>query len=450
MKPLWYKTDKSVTNIGRILRLPGSINPRKKDKKDMKRDMWDIECTLEYFEEKDSLAFSGIEEFAKQYKLDKEQQKIDEQKIKNIVRTEYKKPDNVWKQINEIPACDVACDIWWVTIWSDDGKDNIPLKEEKKNMWAYRYKPHNVIVNTWSSIIKTDKNYFTSYELVYYEYANKDAKAVLEYFKTRHNINIDNKNLSIDIPKKEYKKQWYLYGNETFDTFDCVMSWELVTVIAESNSGKTSFAMDIIQTNTKRWKKCFYINLEFPIETMWESRWLFLNWKKKRNITDIDPLDEAEVRIMNKYVKEKIAQFDYHNEPKGMTIDAIIELVQEKHKQWYWLFVLDTFSRIIWNLDSSVAHSSQNKSMEILQEVCQNLWVVIINLHHTNKKWDFEWSKKIMDLSNVFIIMEKSEDDDGNKTTNFMLTKDKYITRTEIQTYYTKQEYALHPPEKPF
>ncbi len=55
-----------------------------------------------------------------------------------------------------------------------------------------------------------------------------------------------------------------------------------------------------------------------------------------------------------------------------------------------------------------------------------------------------------MDLSNVFIIMEKSEDDDGNKTTNFMLTKDKYITRTEIQTYYTKQEYALHPPEKPF
>jgi hypothetical protein len=35
-------------------------------------------------------------------------------------------------------------------------------------------------------MIKTDKSYFTSYELVYYELMDQDKKATVEYFKDKY------------------------------------------------------------------------------------------------------------------------------------------------------------------------------------------------------------------------------------------------------------------------
>jgi len=448
---LWYKCDPVCNNLARIMRLPWTINPRKKMKKEeVLWDLWPLQCEIMYFEEKNSELFWKIEELAEEYKKQKERDKQEQIKIKEIMKSDYKKWDDMRTQINNIPACDIACDIRWVTM-VDRWLDNVALKEQHKNMWAYRYKPHNVIVNTGSSMIKTDKSYFTTYELVYYEMMWQDKKATVDYFKNRYWIVVDNKQPSkseISIPKLEYEKQWYLYGNSTFDDFDCIMSWELATIVARSNSWKTTFAMDIIQTNAKRWKKCYYINLEFPIETMRESRWIYLNKKKKRNLTDIDPLTDEERETMNHYVQTKLKQFDYHNNPNWMKIEEIVDMIISKQKEWYWLFVIDTFSRISWNLDSTISHTNQNKSMETFQELCQNLWVVVILLHHTNKNWVFEWTQKIMDLSNVFITITADEDLQGNKMTKFELTKDKFVSRIELETYYIEQKYALTLPKK--
>lgn len=458
IRETWYTCDQACTNLARIMRLPGSINPRKKVKKDktweikLFWDLWKVKCELLYFEEKQSIHFDRLEAYAVAYVKEKEQEKIDQQKIKQIVKVEYKKPEDIWKQINNVPACDIACEIRWVTI-VDRGLDNVALREDKKNMWAYRYKPYNIIVNTGSSLIKTQKPYFTPYELVYYELMWQDKKRTVEYFKDKYWI-IVNETAPLKpvttIPKLEYEKQWYLYGNSTFDAFDCIMSWELLTIVSQSNTGKTTFAMDVIQENSKRGKKCFYINLEFPIETMWQSRRLYINKKKKRNMTDIDPLSEVDQRSMDKYVQEKLRQFDYHNCPNGMKIEDIIDLIMQKYNEWYSLFVIDTFSRITGNLDSTIAHTNQNRTMELLQELCQNIGIVILLLHHTNKKWEFEWSQKIMDLSNVFIVMTRDEDWMGNKLTNFELTKDKFVSRIELPVYYVNQEYSLEPPPNAF
>jgi hypothetical protein len=57
-------------------------------------------------------------------------------------------------------------------------------------------------------LIKTNKNYFTSYELIFYEYANQDKQRTLEYFKTKYNIEIkkeDKKEIKIEPIK--YEKQ---------------------------------------------------------------------------------------------------------------------------------------------------------------------------------------------------------------------------------------------------
>lgn len=235
-------------------------------------------------------------------------------------------------------------------------------------------------------------------------------------------------------------KKWFLFPSENFNKpasdFGVMMSGELITVVAESNSGKTTFAMDIINKNSKLGRKCFYINLEFAIDTMRKSRWLWLNWKKKENLTDLNPLTPEEEKQMNDYVSENLKKFDYYNNPNWLTLEELVLLINEKAMLGYELFVIDTFSRIQGNLNSQTARTSQNKCMETLQELAQKLDIAIIVLHHTNRVWTFEWSQKIMDLSNMFIIIEKDIDGEWEEYRRYKLMKDKYTTNKEVELYY--------------
>lgn len=235
-------------------------------------------------------------------------------------------------------------------------------------------------------------------------------------------------------------KKWFLFPSENFNKpandFGVMMSGELVTVVAESNSGKTTFAMDIINRNSKLGRKCFYINLEFAIDTMRKSRWLWLNWKKKENLTDINPLSPEEEKQMNDYVNENLNKFDYYNNANWLTLEELVLLINEKAMLGYELFVIDTFSRIQGNLNSQTARTSQNKCMETLQELAQKLDIAIIVLHHTNRVGTFEWSQKIMDLSNMFIIIEKDIDGEWEEYRRYKLMKDKYTTNKEVELYY--------------
>lgn len=442
IKNSWYKCDPACHNISRIMRLPWTINPRKKEKKEeILWDLWDYVCDVMVIEEKKSELFENIEIFALDYDKENDKEREDATKVHQIIKSDYKKSDDIRSEINKIPACDVACDIRPITI-SDKWKDNVALKEDKKNMGAYWYRPHNVIVNTGSSLIKTNKSYFTTYELVYHEYANQDKQRTLDYFKTKYNIEVKNDKKTIDIQPIKYDRQWYIYWNSCFDKFDCSMSWELMVIVALSNTWKTTFAMDMIQSNVKIWKKCFYINLEFAIETVRQSRWLYANGYKKRNLTDLEPLSPDAQEKMDNYVNKQLKKFDSYSNPKWIALIDLVEMIKEKQKQGYGFFVVDTFSRIEWNLDSSKAHTSQNEAMQILQDLCQAIWVVIVLLHHTNKKWEFEWSQKIMDLANVFIVMSRDEDLMWDKITKFSLTKDKFISHTEIEAKYENWEYT--------
>ena len=45
------------------------------------------------------------------------------------------------------------------------------------------------------------------------------------------------------------EKKWFLYPSDKFNAFEWFMSWDLVTIIAPSNSGKTTLALDIIKRN---------------------------------------------------------------------------------------------------------------------------------------------------------------------------------------------------------
>ena len=230
------------------------------------------------------------------------------------------------------------------------------------------------------------------------------------------------------------------YPSEAFDEFECILTWELATIIAESNSWKTTFALDMIERNAKKWVKWYYINLEFPIETMWQSRWLWFHWKTKRDLSVESTLTDTDKQDMKNYIQDKLNKFKYYNSPNWISLQKLEQVIEIWAIEWYKLFVVDTFSRIHWNLEKD-ARNNQNKCMEELQELAQRLNVAIVMLHHTNRSWTWEGSQKIMDLSNVFIVITKMDDGD-EEYRNYKLMKDKYVVNKEVDVYYYWWKYV--------
>lgn len=236
----------------------------------------------------------------------------------------------------------------------------------------------------------------------------------------------------------QFKKKIAIdYPSDVFSEFECIMTWELATIIAESNSWKTTFALDMIERNAKKWVKWFYFNLEFPIETTWQSRWLWLHNKTKKDLTEEWNLTEEEIADMETYINYNLKKFKYHNAPNWISLQNLEQIIEVASMDWFQLFVIDTFSRIWWNLEKD-ARNSQNKCMEELQELAQKLNVAIVVLHHTNRSWTREGSQKIMDLSNVFIVISKENDWImwGQEYRHYELRKDKYVVNKEVDVYY--------------
>ena len=68
----------------------------------------------------------------------------------------------------------------------------------------------------------------------------------------------------------------------------------------------------------------------------------------------------------------------------GYKLDELVELIAEKTKEGYELFVIDSLSKIQGNLTQE-ARSHQNQTMETFLALVQKLNIAVILLHHTNK-----------------------------------------------------------------
>ena len=234
----------------------------------------------------------------------------------------------------------------------------------------------------------------------------------------------------------EFKeKTWILYPSEAFDCFECMMTWELITIVAESNSWKTTFALDLMKRNAEHWIKGYYINLEFPMETMWQSRWLWFHWKSKSCLTDLNKLTDEEKADMQDYVSQQLELYKYCSMPNWIGLPKLEQIIEVAAMDWFKLVIIDSFSMITWNAGND-ARWNQNKCMQTLQELAQRLDIAIIVLHHTNRSWTWEGSQKIMDLSNVMIVISKEKDADWEEYRNYALIKDKYVTNKDVDVYY--------------
>lgn len=436
-----YVCDPAVKNLARIMRLPGTVNPRKKFRgKDVLWDLWDYVC--EFIKYRPTVRSNLVEMLP----LLAEEYEKTHADVKDVIAKHYK-VDSDWWDINSVDVWELASLAWGVTVGRVNG-DVIPLKEPHKNMGAYIYKPYNVVVNTWSSLIRDkDKKVFSAFDIVCSEMMGGDKKKTVEYFKEHYHVEPKHSKKSeqktIDIPVIEHSlEKGFLYPAPIFDKhFGCFRSEDLVVVVAEPNSWKTTFALDILTRNkdekARRW---FYVNLEFDIRNVWRQRWLSRNWYSKVNITDLAPLPADKRKEMDDFVDGELSKFEYVNEPNGIDLVWLISILSEKAQAGYELAVIDT----LWDIHGNSGNnswSSQNETMQTLQAFVQKTGMAIVLLHHKNKRWEYSGSAKIKDYSNVFISVSVMHDAEWKLYSEYELQKDKFIWNCEFDCYYNGWSY---------
>lgn len=423
-----------ASDISRVLRVPWYYHM-----KDMEHPFlceivdW---CSALYTEEEMLAAFPDTETIAeKEAKAIKKQEQI-RKAIWN---------DDTWDRIRAMDSVTMLEKISWTSlVWWDI------ITFRQNHNWTKQIFCNGKSTGCWidrvGKIWSTDK-WWPNWTNWIAWYGKVDWKEIYRWIKDEFPFIIPEKSVEPwEISEKEieewsklimgWEKKWFLYPSDKFNEFEWFMSWDLVTIIAPSNSGKTTLALDIIKRNAKIGRKWMYINLEFEIATVPRSRRMWAHWKNKMDLTDLWNMTDEEKKDMDSYIKSYLSEFDYYNNPNWLELDKLVSLIRKKVEEGYELFVIDTFSKILWNLNSQTARTNQNKCMEVFQSLVQELNIAVVMLHHTNRQGTWEGSQKIMDLSNVFITIEKGDDWFGIPSRIYKLMKDKYTPDKEIELRY--------------
>lgn len=428
LRDLWYKTDHACSNLSRLLRLPWSINPRKKpEKKKMQGfDLWPIECEILYFEKENSETFNNLSDFRELYLKSKEEEKESEKKIISDAREYRSESDWLRWEINSIDVSEIANKVWWVT----KGDSNWPfttLVESHKNMWAFIINQFNIVKNQWSSLITTNRETFTVFDIVCYELMGWNTKDTLQRFVDNYHINPQKYADSAEKVKRSrvFNRIWYRYPWDYLcEEFWSLVSWEIVLIAAPTNVGKTSMGVSILRENLD--KKAALLNMEFDISDTYRFQFLRSKWYKDSQLkavwTNLMPIDESLKNEIDAFVDKKMSDIPTFTMHQDVPIDDVMVKLDEMIGKWYSMIMVDSLSSIKW----WNTNEWQELIMKYFRNFATDTWVCLLVIHHFNKSWKTEsGSQKISDLSNVVLHMFPAEDWNWWKYRVIVLKKDK-------------------------
>lgn len=229
----------------------------------------------------------------------------------------------------------------------------------------------------------------------------------------------------------------YTWGLDWIDNkFWKFYPWDFIVIVWESWHWKTEFSLFQAIQNSKKNKVC-YITLEM---TPWnlvkrlatKKAWITILEDNTKNI----PENKIEIykQEKKKIIKNKNLNFVA---PEKADIDWVIEIIREKAKIWIWLFYLDNFWFVIWSWRQNEIEVMSELSRR-LKQLTNELWIVIIWLHHFNKwnsksrtsaRWisDMRWSWKIEnDIDYWFTIFRDTNDtDEISKEVRVIISKNR-------------------------
>ena len=436
----YYFADNSTANIDRILRIPFSFNTKETNPGGKKA----VRIVYENNEKSEMVANLSIYAEAYRYFVKKNNEVEYKPEIENKIDTGFMTA--FVERCNQLKIRDVLD-----KLWIRYSGNSVYEWDRKTNWWKIR---DNWVFNFSDDSSDYNRAVWRAYSFVKKYLKHTERKETINWFKenfkeiaTRAEENWDKFKKEVKEEKKELiipevnydsSSVAYKLADPIFDELWCMYKWDIVTIVAEGNSWKTTFALDICRRNEEEGHKCFYLNLEFWLETTFQRRRQEKHGLNKIELTQISSLDREN---MNKYVKECL-NWIHHDSRKDITLDELKELLVDLWKQWYELVIIDTFSKIEWNMWNN-ARWFQNKCMSELEDLAKRTGLVIVSLHHTNKLKKFSWSQKIYDLSKVFYTISVVDE----TTRKYVCEKDKFwCTWKEVDAMYKAWEYTLYEP----
>lgn len=433
----YFYTDNSTANVDRILRLPYSYNAKPTNPGWRK-----IPVKVLYEQEVWSDMLWELKEYSWLYR----------EYMKTINSVEYKDEPSVKVDsgfmnafvdvCDKIPIRDVLDKLWvrysWHSIYEWD----------RKTSWWKIW--NNCVVNFSDDVSDEDRPQGWWYSFVKKYLKHQERKETVAWFKNNFS---DIKKWAEDnssrfekdgvvIPDVKYDSSMLAakLPDPIFDVLWCIYKWDVATLVAEGNSWKTTFALDIVRRNEAEWRKCFYLNLEFGLETTFQRRRQEIHGLNKIELSEISKEQRAD---LNSYVSKCLEWIHYSSE-KDITLDALKERLVQLWREWYSLVIIDTFSKIEGNMWNN-AWWFQNKCMSELTDLCRRTWLAVLSIHHTNKLKKFSGSQKIFDLSKVFYTISNVPGD--NSVRAYECTKDKFGSVNigdPLIVSYKAWEYSLY------
>lgn len=408
-----------ASDVSRVLRIPGFYH--------LKDSNNPFKCTVYgwtsmYYTESEMLkAYSDT--------MTASEKKEQAQRKEDQIRKEIDN-DDFWERVKAMDTKAMLQKISWTSMVS---YETIDFK--RNSNWT-----EQILVNgksTWCWLDKlwkigsTDKWWPNRTNRVF-RYGRVDGKELYQWIakefpmmipERKQSVKQNKQDVNVDVPEYDYDETSVAYklADPIFDELGCMYKWDVATLIAQWNSWKTTFALDIVRRNEAEWHKCFYLNLEFALETTFQSRWQSVHWLDKIAFTQISAEDKL---AMNSYVETELSKI-HHDTMKWISLDELLNKLVELKQEWYELVVIDTFSMIEWNTWGS-SWQNQNKCMIELEHFAQRTWMVLLLLHHTNKLWKFSWSQKIYDLSKVVYAITRIDWEWLEAWRDYTCLKDKY------------------------
>lgn len=409
-----------ASDISRVLRIPGFNHLKNRNEP--------FKCTVYWWIQKYYTEQEMLEAYKDTTTLSEKKEKA--QKREEQFRKELW-DDDFWDRVRAMDTKQMLSQISWTSMVSyetiefkrnSNGTEQIIVNWKSTGCWLDK---------NWK-IWSTDKWWPNRTNRVF-RYGRVDGKELYQWIAKEYPMMIPERKpqkqvnkvqeVNIDVPQYEYDSTSVAYklADPVFDELGCMYKWDVATLFAQGNSWKTTFALDIVKRNEAEWHKCFYLNLEFALETTFESRWQSKHWLNKIAFTEISAEDKT---VMKAYVDNELSKI-HHETMKWIWLAQLLEKLLELKQEWYELVVIDTFSMIEWNTWGN-SWQNQNKCMIELEHFAQQTWMVLLLLHHTNKLWKFSGSQKIYDLSKVVYAITRIEWEWLEWWRDYTCLKDKY------------------------
>lgn len=451
-----FYTDKSCCNLARIFRLPGTENTKRVKK------FWLEPTKTEVLDQKLAVfPYDDVATLAKRY----EDKKSAEYEATCFVK-QWSSDNPVYDAINKLDIRDIVCQHFWIQMQ----KDNKNFKSDKdgNNMGMY-VSEDNILVNTGSSRLWSNKPWYNCFSFVKYERWLSDADTFTFFVDNFHEVKkVDDETRGLEQKKiqesskpsikdpgeyvidfwqlldraKDYRQQITkdsLCSYWIFDKyFQGILPDDLIVIWADTGVGKSEISYKIAIENTLKNKKVLLFTLEWSLEEI-ALREIQRSIAKDKEVTTAkyryngDLYKEEEENAIKRMSDKVKRNLHIYNKNAKTTMAFLKELIT-KTKDQYDLFIIDHLHYIHLDTDNENRETWEiMRELKMMTDVMKKPVVLVSHLRKRNRKaqpvpteYDLHWSSNISKEATTIMLLCREEE-----------------RPSFVPTIYQKQRYSL-------